>query len=233
MNLDNSLEKRFRRTQFLTSAARLDQCPATSTLEIAFVGRSNVGKSSVINCLCNQKRLAKTSKTPGRTQLINFFQADEALQLIDLPGYGYAKVSRSQQEAWSKEITRFLNGRASLSGLILILDIRHPMRDTDEQLLSLAAKQALPVHILLNKADKLSRNQAQSASFKLQKQLAQWSENQPNSATPVITVQPFSAEKRQGLDAFFDHIQTHWIAEPEQTTLETECTNQNEQNMTD
>lgn len=216
MNYDSDLEKRFRSTQFLTSAAKLEDCPSASTIEIAFVGRSNVGKSSVINCLCQQKRLAKTSKTPGRTQLINFFKADESLQLVDLPGYGYAKVSRSQQQAWAAEITRFLKGRSTLTGLVLIMDIRHPLKPTDEQLLKLAGELALPVHILLNKADKLSRNQANTASFKLNKELKLWAKGQPQGSLASITVQPFSAEKRIGLEAFYEHVQYNWIdPEPE------------------
>lgn len=211
MNYDIDLEKRFRNTQFVTSAAKLDQCPASTPVEIAFVGRSNVGKSSVLNCLCHQKRLAKTSKTPGRTQLINFFQADSDLQLIDLPGYGYAKVSRSQQQAWAAEVTKFLKGRKSLTGLILIMDIRHPLKPIDEQLLKLAGEIQLPVHILLNKADKFSRNQANTATLKLNKELKKWAKAQPKGSLANITVQPFSAEKREGLEAFYEHIQTYWI----------------------
>lgn len=212
---DSNVEKRFRHAQFITSATCLAQCPASASAEIAFVGRSNVGKSSVINALCHQKRLAKTSKTPGRTQLINFFQAGDNFFLIDLPGYGYASVSREKQHLWQKEITRFLTERQSLSALVLIIDIRHLLKDSDKVLLYMADSLALPVHILLNKADKLSRNQANQTLFKLRQTITA---EQHKLITPErddepspFTLQTFSATTRQGLDTFYQHVASHWL----------------------
>ena len=138
----------------------LAQCPNDDGCEIAFAGRSNAGKSSAINTLTRNKGLARTSKTPGRTQLINFFQLDEGKRLVDLPGYGYAKVPIAMKRKWDKHLAEYLQLRQSLAGLILLMDIRHPLQEFDLQMLNWAAQAGLPVHILLTKSDKLKRGPA-------------------------------------------------------------------------
>ncbi len=198
----HTLEKLLKNCQFIKSAASLEQCPKNSLLEVAFVGRSNVGKSSVINTLCHQTRLAKTSKTPGRTQLLNFFQIGEGLFLVDLPGYGYAKVERSQLVKWQQEITRYLIERKTLAGLILIMDIRHPLKETDQQLLSFAHQASLSTHVILNKSDKISKNQA----LQTQRQVI---ENCSNFDS-VQSVQLFSAHKRQGAEPLYEILTQLW-----------------------
>jgi len=204
-NFDHNLQKKFQNAEFITSATRLEECPAPAPIELAIVGRSNVGKSSVLNCLCHQKKLAKTSKTPGRTQLINFFRIDENLNLIDLPGYGYAKVPLSQQKHWEKELARFLSLREALKGLILIVDIRHGLKPTDHMLIALADELSLPVHLVLNKADKLTRNHANQALAKLKKSL------QPEQHNIDISLQIFSATQRMGKESFFKIIEERWL----------------------
>ncbi|MEX2523765.1 MAG: ribosome biogenesis GTP-binding protein YihA/YsxC [Gammaproteobacteria bacterium] len=146
----------YRRAEFHLSAHTLSQCPPDAGREVAFVGRSNVGKSSVINMVTGRKALARISKTPGRTQQINYFLVGENTRLVDLPGYGFARVSRSLQAHWVKTVNDYLQRRESLCGLVLILDIRREARDEDLQILDWCAAVNLPVHILLNKADKMS-----------------------------------------------------------------------------
>jgi GTP-binding protein len=177
---------------FLKSAAQLSQLPRDEGYEVAFVGRSNAGKSSALNTLTNQKRLARTSKTPGRTQLINLFDLDEARRLVDLPGYGYAKVSANVQRQWQKLLTDYLQHRACLKGLIVLMDTRHPLTPLDLQLIDFARARDLNIHILLTKADKLSRNQACLSLMKVEKALKHLDSN--------ISVQGFSSLNRQGLD---------------------------------
>src|SRR5690606_31183041 len=132
---------------------------------------SNAGKSSAINTLTNNHRLARTSKTPGRTQLINFFELSPTQRLVDLPGYGYAKVSRELKEEWQRDLSEYLQKRQSLQGLILLMDIRHPLQEFDTPMLRWTQRSQMPVHILLTKADKLSRSQAKASLFKVQKEL--------------------------------------------------------------
>ena len=121
----------FSQTQFITSASAFSECPTDSRAEVAFAGRSNAGKSSTINSICSQSRLARTSKTPGRTQLINFFAVEPAIYLVDLPGYGFAKVPLEVKNKWQKELEKYLSLRKPLAGLILLTDIRHPLKDHD------------------------------------------------------------------------------------------------------
>jgi len=183
----------YNQAQFLKSAARVDQLPADSGYEVAFAGRSNAGKSSALNSLTGIRNLARTSKTPGRTQLINLFTVkDEHHRLVDLPGYGYAKVALRTKLDWQKNLAHYLEVRQSLSGLILLTDCRHPLKDSDQTLLTWALKRALPVHILLTKADKISRGQ----SIQLQRSLQQQFASMPHSPS----IQLFSALKRQGLE---------------------------------
>lgn len=182
----------YRQAHFLISAARLDQCPADTGLEVAFAGRSNAGKSSAINTLCEQKALARTSKTPGRTQLLNFFELDEQRRLVDLPGYGYAKVSLSIKQDWQGSLAQYLEQRRCLQGLVLMMDVRHPLKDYDMQMLEWAVHINRPVHVLLTKADKLKKGPAANSFQKVRAELAKMS--------PNLSVQLFSSLKKTGLD---------------------------------
>ncbi|MDF1645626.1 MAG: ribosome biogenesis GTP-binding protein YihA/YsxC [Legionellaceae bacterium] len=178
---------------FLKSAAKVNQLPEDTGAEVAFAGRSNAGKSSAINCLTGIKQLARTSKTPGRTRLMNcFVLKDEAHRLIDLPGYGYAKVSRAMQREWQEHLAHYFEVRKSLKGLVVLMDIRHPLTPLDQSMVDWALARSLPVHVLLTKADKISRSQGQSTLFKVQKHYAAFEH--------LFSVQTFSSLKRQGLD---------------------------------
>ena len=177
---------------FLISAAKVDQCPADLGREIAFAGRSNAGKSSALNTLTHAN-LARTSKTPGRTQLLNFFRLDDERRLVDLPGYGYAKVPIPLKQHWQMHLEAYLSSRSSLAGVVLMMDIRHPLTEFDRMMLDWAQSSGMPLHILLTKADKLAFGAAKTALLKVQKEVRQgWGEN--------ISVQLFSAPKRQGIE---------------------------------
>lgn len=181
----------FRQARFLTSAHSLSQLPPDEGREIAFAGRSNSGKSSAINRLCEQKGLCKTSKTPGRTQLINFFAIDDEHRLVDLPGYGYAKVPPKMRQHWNHVLSRFLQEREALAGLIVIVDIRRGLSDMDYGLIDLVDPE-LPVHVLLTKADKLKSGARKQALMAARKEL------EPEG----ITVSLFSATTGLGQDVF-------------------------------
>ncbi len=184
----------YNQTVFLKSAAQVSQLPVDTGFEVAFAGRSNAGKSSALNCLTGIRGLARTSKTPGRTQLINLFYVnDEAHRLVDLPGYGYAKVSAKIKQAWQAHLARYLEVRQSLKGLILLMDIRHPLKELDQTMISWCLTRHLPVHILLTTADKLSKNQASQALSAVKKHYAA-------NIGQGISVQTFSCLKRQGLE---------------------------------
>ncbi len=155
--------------------------------EVAVAGRSNAGKSSAINVIVNRRQFARTSKTPGRTQLVNFFELREGQRLVDLPGYGFARVSDSMRGHWGELLSEYFETRQSLAGLILIVDIRRRLTDFDRRMIAFAESVDLPVHILLTKADKLKKGQAASAVLEVRKELGK-----------RATVQPFSALKRQG-----------------------------------
>ncbi len=182
----------FQNAQFMISAARFAQCPPDIGAEVAFAGRSNAGKSSTLNALTGQRALARTSKTPGRTQLLNFFSLADDLRLVDLPGFGYAKVPVAVQQAWSKTLDIYFRERASLRGLVLVSDIRHEPNRFELQLLAWCREAGLPVLLVLNKADKLSRNQAAQAVLQRRKVLA--------DPSGLLQVLPFSALKKEGLD---------------------------------
>ncbi len=181
----------FRQARFLTSAAKFSQCPPDAGYEIAFAGRSNAGKSSAINVICDHRGLAKTSKTPGRTQLLNFFELDEERRLVDLPGYGYAKVSIGIKKDWQGNLATYLEKRQCLKGLILMMDSRHPLKDFDIQMLEWSAHISLPVHILLTKADKLKKGAASASCHKVTSALA--------DLQGAFSVQLFSSLKRTGV----------------------------------
>ena len=188
----------YQKTCFLISAAKLSQCPDTDR-EVAFAGRSNAGKSSALNALTNINRLARTSKTPGRTQLINFFEVEDKLCLVDLPGYGYAKVSISVKEAWGRHLSDYLRNRKPLKGLVLLMDIRHPLKEFDQSMLRWASDQSLPVHILLTKADKLKYGAAKNALSSVRQRLTTFDSVKSNHES-LITIQLFSSLKRRGVD---------------------------------
>lgn len=184
----------YQTARFLTSAPTLAQCPPDSGAEVAFAGRSNAGKSSAINTLTRQKALARISKTPGRTQLINFFTLGEDAdrRLVDLPGYGFAKVPEQVKLEWQRHLSDYLQRRASLRGLVLVMDVRHPLSEFDETLLGWADDKAMPVHILLTKADKLKRGAAASALQQVRSRLREWED--------LVSIQLFSSLKGQGVE---------------------------------
>ena len=190
---------RYHKTTYLCSAHRLSQLPADKGREIVFAGRSNAGKSSVINALTQQKGLARASKQPGRTRQINFFTLGADTRLADLPGYGYARAPASLKQHWGQLINAYLERRRALAGLILIVDIRRSLTGPDSQMLSWCEAKALPAHILLNKADKLSRSAAKQTFFEVRQRVA---EN--------IGVQLFSATKKRGLDELAQ-VMDAWI----------------------
>jgi len=184
----------FSTIQFLTSAASLSQLPPDDGAEVAFVGRSNAGKSSALNAIANIKKLAKVSNTPGRTQLINLFEIDAGMRLVDLPGYGYAKVPQELKARWQKTLACYLEQRDSLKGLILLMDCRHPLKEMDQDFLRWSALRALPVHVLLTKSDKLSNSQAAQTLHKTAPSI--------RLLHPDASVQLFSATHKVGvLDA--------------------------------
>jgi GTP-binding protein len=160
----------FRQAQFVTSAFELSQLLPDEGLEIAFAGRSNAGKSSAINCLTGQKSLCKTSKTPGRTQLINFFALDENRRLVDLPGYGFARVPKKMRSHWDQVLSAYLLNRDALRGLVIVVDIRRGISDLDWGLIDMVAAK-LQLHILLTKSDKLSRSGVNAVISKTLQQL--------------------------------------------------------------
>jgi GTP-binding protein len=149
--------------RFLTSANKLGQLPPDTGVEVAVAGRSNAGKSSAINAITQRKGLARTSKSPGATRLLNFFELQAGRRLVDLPGYGFAKVAGEMRAHWGTLLTGYFGKRESLRGTIVVMDVRHPLTDHDQEMLKLAMSRNLPVHILLTKADKLGRGAAGNA----------------------------------------------------------------------
>jgi len=190
----------YQNTQFLTSASQPAQFPDLEGIEIAFAGRSNAGKSSAINALCEITNLARTSKTPGRTQLINFFTLDDQRRLVDLPGYGYAKVPEKVRKDWQKLMESYLSERPHLSGLVIIMDVRHPMKNYDLQMLEWCQHFKIPVHILLTKADKLKRGPAMQSLTNVKKILK---EEQLDASAQI-----FSALKGTGLKELQSKLNT-------------------------
>lgn len=154
------MNPRYRQASYLRSVHTLNQLPEDRGVEVAFAGRSNAGKSSVINRITDQKSLARVSRSPGRTRAINFFTLDEARFLVDLPGYGYAKVSAAMRRHWDIMLERYLRSRRSLRGLFLIMDVRHPLQSPDWQMIGWTHAAGLDLHVVLTKADKLSRGAA-------------------------------------------------------------------------
>lgn len=176
----------YRQASYVISAHRLSQLPPDSGWEVAFAGRSNAGKSSAINALTDQKSLARTSKTPGRTQQIVIFCLDEDRRIADLPGYGYARVPAKLKDHWRNLMAHYFEGRESLRGVVLVMDIRHPMREFDTQMLEWCGATGLPCHILLTKSDKLSRGAAKSALLGVKRALPDWADAQLFSAKDAL-----------------------------------------------
>ncbi|MBP6683159.1 MAG: YihA family ribosome biogenesis GTP-binding protein [Halioglobus sp.] len=199
----------YRKAAYLTSAAKLSQCPPDEGWEVAFAGRSNAGKSSAINSLTGNSKLAKTSRTPGRTQLINFFELSARQRLVDLPGYGYAKVPLAIKREWTKQLENYLQQRRCLRGLILLMDVRHPLQAFDRQMLDWALAAAMPVHILLTKADKLKKGPATSTLLKLRAEL------EPHRR--LVSAQLFSALKHSGHDQLLA-VLDEWLTNDEEFT---------------
>ncbi len=197
----------YRRAQFLKSAPTLRECPPDRGAEVAFAGRSNAGKSSAINTLTGNSKLARTSKTPGRTQLLNFFSLDDERRLVDLPGYGFAKVPLAVKNEWQQHLEAYLSARQSLRGLVLLMDIRHPLQAFDKLLLDWATRSAMPVHVLLTKADKLTYGAGKTTLLQVRKALG------ATSAEPHVTVQLFSSHDGQGLEALRKQLDGWLVAD--------------------
>lgn len=194
----------FRIAAFLQSASNLGNAPSDTGSEVAFAGRSNAGKSSAINTLTANRKLARTSRTPGRTQLINFFSLSDSQRLVDLPGYGYAKVPLKMKQEWNRHMANYLQKRQSLRGLILLMDIRHPLTDADEQMIGWAATAQMPIHALLTKADKLKRGPAKATLLSVQGRLSEFGD--------LASVQLFSSLKGDGLPALRTKLKT-WLTD--------------------
>jgi GTP-binding protein len=182
----------FRRAAFTTSVPKADRAPPDEGAEVAFAGRSNAGKSSALNAITEQRGLARTSKTPGRTQQINFFDLGENHRLVDLPGFGYARLPQAMKQQWQRNLTEYLHIRQSLRGLILLMDCRHPLTDYDQQILMWCADVGLAAHILLTKSDKLKRGPAGNNLLAVRRRLSEFH--------PDASVQLFSALKKTGVD---------------------------------
>lgn len=201
--MSDVMSHHFPSATFLTSAPKLADCPADTGLEVAFAGRSNAGKSSAINTLTRQKALARTSRTPGRTQLINFFTVgDPMYRLVDLPGYGFAKVPEAVRREWQKHLAQYLRERRSLQGTVLVMDVRHPLTEFDQMMMGWADENDMPLHILLTKADKLKRGAAMGVLSKVRHQLKEWED--------LISVQLFSSHDRQGVEALNERL-CQWL----------------------
>ena len=178
--------------EFLLSVNHFNQLPQDNAVEVAFAGRSNAGKSSAINAICNIKALCRTSKTPGRTQMINYFCIDAEHYLVDLPGYGYAKVPLKIKQHWQQLLERYLVERESLQGVVMIMDVRHPLTEYDVLMLNWCQRSRMSTHILLTKADKLKRGAAQNTLLNINRRL--------KNDFPDTTVQLFSALTKTGVD---------------------------------
>ena len=197
----------FPHVRFLTSAHEVPQCPPDAGAEVAVAGRSNAGKSSAINAIVQRKGLAKTSKTPGATRLINFFELEPGRRLVDLPGYGFAAVPGPMRQHWGALIEGYFKRRTSLRGVIVVMDVRHPLTEHDQTMLALATGQSVPVHIVLTKADKLGRGAGRQAQAAVQKAVG-----------PGTTVQLMSALNGDGVGEARGALLRLLAARPEKET---------------
>jgi GTP-binding protein len=196
LSLENGVaepEINLNNASFVISAPDISKLGSDTGIEVAFAGRSNAGKSSALNTLTRQKNLARTSKTPGRTQLINVFEVEDGKRLVDLPGYGFAKVPLAMKQKWQKALGQYLQDRESLQGLVVLMDIRHPLKDLDLDLIKWAVDSELPVMALLTKSDKLSQGKAKAQVLQVKKSLAELKGD--------IKVYAFSSLKRAGVDS--------------------------------
>ncbi len=199
---EQALPSVLRDPQFILGAAKASQFPNDQALEIAFAGRSNVGKSSAINAICNRRKLARTSKVPGRTQQINFFSLGDHARLVDLPGYGFAQVPLAVKKDWESTIHKYLTERDNLIVLVLLMDIRHPLTDLDRQMIRWASESDLPTQVLLTKADKFKRGKVAATQLSVEKELS-----------PIkgqFGVEPFSSLNFEGVNAMRQQIQ-EWV----------------------
>ena len=188
----SEIKLNYHKTHFLTSPPNLKSLPEDSGVEIAFAGRSNAGKSTALNALTNQKNLARTSKTPGRTQLINLFEVEPQCKLVDLPGYGYAAVPEQMKLQWQQALGEYLQKRECLAGIVILMDIRHPLKDLDQQMIEWAVASEKPVLLLLTKADKLSQSERSKQVKMVREAILPFQGD--------IQVEAFSALKRTGID---------------------------------
>ncbi len=182
----------YRQASFLISANHLNQLPPDTGAEVAFAGRSNAGKSSALNAISDNRSLARTSKSPGRTRMINYFEIDAEHRLADLPGYGFASVPEAVKRHWQALLDGYFAERKSLRGVILMIDIRHPLKPFDEMMLSWCQQSGVEAHLLLTKADKLKRGAVRSSVLKVRRAI--------EALGLSATLQPFSATRREGLD---------------------------------
>ena len=195
----------YRQAHYTISATQLSELPADMGIEVAFAGRSNAGKSSAINTITDQKSLARISKTPGRTQMINFFALDDDRALVDLPGYGYAKVPEKMKIRWQQTLGKYLETRQALKGLMLMMDIRHPLKEFDIQMVKWANNAELPVHILLTKSDKLKHGAAMASLHSVEAQLKKLNLN--------AGVQLFSSLKKTGKEQAIAQLDNWFLPE--------------------
>ncbi|AVC44176.1 YihA family ribosome biogenesis GTP-binding protein [Francisella tularensis subsp. novicida] len=192
----------YSKAKYIMGAAKVSQLPEDTGVEVAFAGRSNAGKSSALNTLTDQKGLARVSKTPGRTQLINLFDLGNNNRLVDLPGYGYAKVSESIKRQWQSEMENYLTSRKCLNGIVLLLDSRHELKEFDSLMIEMAISFDLSLHILLTKADKLNNKERAQANRMIESFLKTF------VATDKISYQLFSSLTKMGLDKFKEKLDT-------------------------
>ncbi|MTI87089.1 MAG: ribosome biogenesis GTP-binding protein YsxC [Balneolaceae bacterium] len=179
-------------TKFITSATKLEECPGSSLPEVCFAGRSNVGKSSLINRLLNKKKLARTSNVPGKTQQMNYYQIGEELYFVDLPGYGYAKVPKKERERWGRSIRKYLLERASLRLILSVVDARHKPTALDQDFFYWMGSNRKPFAVLLSKSDKISKNKVNQSKAEVKRIL-----DEMNIEVPILA---YSADSREGLD---------------------------------
>ena len=206
----------YHQAKFINSSPDLKDTPEDQGREVAFAGRSNAGKSSAINTLTRQNGLARTSKTPGRTQMLNFFEINDQQRFVDLPGYGYAKVPVAVKKKWHELMEKYLTRRKSLCGIVLVMDVRHPLTEFDWQMVEWCQHTGLALHILLTKADKLTYGAAKNTLLQVQREL--------NDSNFPLTIQLFSASKKMGVDEVHQALDTLFTlteeAEPEVEAIE-------------
>ncbi|MGJ0490235.1 ribosome biogenesis GTP-binding protein YihA/YsxC [Methylobacter sp.] len=202
----------YHQAKFINSSPHIRNAPADQGLEVAFAGRSNAGKSSAINTLTRQNALARISKTPGRTQMLNFFEINAELRFVDLPGYGYAKVPVDVKKKWHELMEHYLTHRKSLCGIILVMDVRHPLTEFDWQMVEWCQHAGLPLHILLTKADKLTYGAAKNTLLQVRREL--------KDVSCPLTIQLFSSLKKTGIDEVHEALDNLFRrAEPDQSEI--------------